>query len=175
VLTFLGYSGAEYENRQAMLDSARSVLAPLDVTQVIVNIGATTDGVGAVYELAKARGFTTTGIVSTQARDAKATISPCADYVFFVPDTTWGGLIEGRRLSPTSEAMVSVSHTVVAIGGGEVSRDELAAAERAGLATRFIPADMNHRIARERAQRRGEPEPTDFTGAVAAARRKPKG
>jgi hypothetical protein len=67
--------------------------------------------------------------------------------------------------------MVSVSHTVVAIGGGEVSRDELAAAERAGRVTRFIPADMNHRVARERAQRRGEPEPTDFAGAVAAARR----
>jgi hypothetical protein len=175
VLTFLGYSGAGYQDPQAMLDAARSVLAPLDAKQVIVNIGATTDGVGAIYEMAKARGFTTTGIVSTQARDAKATISPCADYVFFVPDDTWGGFIDGRRLSPTSEAMVGVSRTIVAIGGGEVSRDEFAAAERAGLATRFIPADMNHRIAQERAQRRGEPEPADFSGAVAAARRgKPK-
>ena len=171
VLTFLGYSGAEYENRQAMLDAARSVLAPLDAAKVIVNIGATTDGIGAVYEVAKARGFMTTGIVSTQAREAKATISPCVDYVFFVPDASWGGLIDGQRLSPTSAAMVGVSQTVVAIGGGEVSRDELAAAERAGQVTRFIPADMNHRIARERAQRRGEPEPTDFSGPVAAARR----
>ncbi len=175
VLTFLGYSGDEYENRQAMLDAARSVLAPLDVKKVIVNIGATTDGIGVVYEVAKARGFTTTGIVSTQARETKATLSPCVDHVFFVPDATWGGLIDGQRLSPTSTAMVGVSQTIVAIGGGEISRDELAAAERAGQATRFIPADMNHRIARERAQRRGEPEPTDFSGPVAAARRsKPK-
>jgi hypothetical protein len=176
VLTFVGYSGAEYEDRQAMLEAARSVLTPLDTARVIVNIGATTDGIGAVYEIAKARGFTTTGIVSTQARDTKATISPCVDHVFFIPDASWGGLLEGQQqLSPTSATLVAASQRVVAIGGGEVARDELAGAERAGHDTQFIPADMNHRIARERAQRRGEPEPKDFSGAVAAARRgKPK-
>jgi hypothetical protein len=31
---------------------------------------------------------------------------------------------------------------------------------------RFVPADMNHRIAREQAQAKGQAEPTDFRGAA---------
>ncbi|MEZ5292771.1 MAG: hypothetical protein R2745_16945 [Vicinamibacterales bacterium] len=172
VLTFVGYSGAGYENTALMLVAARSVLTAHDPKATLVNIGATAEGIGAVYELARALGFATMGIVSTQARDTKATLSPCVDRVFFVRDQTWGGLLEGQqRLSPTSAAMVTVSHEVVAIGGGDVARDELAAAERAGKATSYVPADMNHEIARARARRRGEPAPTDFSGSVAAARR----
>ncbi|MGE0812845.1 MAG: hypothetical protein AB7O28_01280 [Vicinamibacterales bacterium] len=172
VLTFVGYSGAEYENQALMLVAARSALTSHDPRATIVNIGATIEGIGAVYELARTLGFATMGIVSTQARDTKATLSPCVDRVFFIRDQTWGGLLEGQqRLSPTSAAMVAVSDEVLAIGGGDVSRDELAGAERAGRKTSFVPADMNHEIARARAKRRGEPEPTDFAGPVAAARR----
>ena len=84
-----------------------------------MNIGATTRRIGVVYELAKQKGFTTSGIVSTQAREAKATISPCVDIVFFVKDASWGGFVEGtENLSPTSAAMVEVSDRLVAIGGG---------------------------------------------------------
>jgi hypothetical protein len=170
VVTFLGYSGADYEDRTAMLAQARRVLEPLDPSKVIVNIGATIDGIGAVYEIAKARGFTTTGIVSTQARDTKATLSPCVDHVFFVRDETWGGLLPGQKsLSPTSSAMVDVTTGMVAIGGGDVARDELMAARAAGKSVQFIPSDMNHKIALERAKRRGEPVPTDFRGAARTA------
>ena len=170
VLTFLGYSGAGYEDRAAMITQAAAVLATLDPAATIVNIGATVDGIGAVYEMAKARGFTTSGIVSTQARDSKATISPCVDHVFFVRDSTWGGRLPGQdRLSPTSAAMVAVSSRLVAIGGGDVARDELLAARAAGKPVQFIPADMNHQIARERALRRKQPAPADFRGSAAAA------
>ena len=56
-----------------------------------------------------------------------------------------------KRLSPTSTAMVESSDLMVAIGGGEVARDELTAAKKMGKQIRFIPADMNHQIARDRA------------------------
>jgi hypothetical protein len=170
VLTFVGYSAAEYEDKAAMLAQATTVLESLDPKTTIVNIGATPDGIGAVYEIARSRGFTTTGIVSTEARDSNAALSPHVDHVFFVRDTSWGGFLQDRtQLSPTSAAMVDVSDRIVAIGGGDVARDELIGAKRAGKDVRFIPADMNHRIARDRALKRGQPEPTDFRGSAATA------
>ncbi|MGB8433575.1 MAG: hypothetical protein WCE38_04895 [Burkholderiales bacterium] len=167
VLTFLGYSAAEYENKAAMLEQATRVLDEFDPRATIVSIGATPEGVGAVYETAKRKGFQTAGIVSTQAKENHVKLSPCVDVVFYVRDATWGGFIPGtERLSPTSTAMVETSDVIVAIGGGEVSRDELIAARRLGKKIQFVPADMNHEIARERASRRGQPAPTDFRGAA---------
>lgn len=170
VLTFLGYSGAEYENRSAMLEQAARILDTFDPKTTIVNIGATTEGIGAVYETAKRKKFVTAGIVSTQAKENQVKLSPCVDIVFYVKDPTWGGFMPGtEKLSSTSTAMVQSSDVIVAIGGGEVARDELIAAKRSGKKTRFIPADMNHRIAQERAQQKGQPAPTDFRGAAGAA------
>ena len=167
VLTLLGYSAAEYEDKAALMARVTEILDKLDPKTTIVNIGATPDGIGAVYPLAKERGFTTSGIVSTQARESSVTLSPCVDLVFFVKDASWGGFIAGTQtLSPTSAAMVAVSNRLVAIGGGEVSRDEFLAAKRAGKKVQFIAADMNHAIARERALKRGQPVPTDFRGAA---------
>jgi hypothetical protein len=169
VLTFLGYSGAEYENKAAMLEQASQILEQFDPGSTVVNIGATPEGIGAVYETAKRKGFLTTGIVSTQAKENAVQLSPCVDIVFFVRDATWGGFIPGtERLSPTSTAMVENSDVIIAIGGGEVARDELIAAKRSGKEVRFIPADMNHQIARERALKRGQATPTDFRGAAGA-------
>jgi hypothetical protein len=169
VLTFLGYSGAGYENEAAMLEQATRILDTLDPRQTIVNIGATSEGIGAVYRIAQGKGFLTAGIVSTQARENQVELSPCVDIVFFVKDATWGGFMPGTdRLSPTSSAMVDVSDRMVAIGGGEVARDELIAAKRAGKRIQVIPADMNHHLARERALKRGQPVPTDFRGATGA-------
>lgn len=65
--------------------------------------------------------------------------------------------------------MVSVSERVVAIGGGDVARDEFEAARRLGKQAEFFPADMNHAIARARAARNGQPAPTDFRGALGVA------
>jgi predicted Rossmann-fold nucleotide-binding protein len=167
VLTFLGYSAAEYENKAAMLEQATRILDEFDPRAMIVNIGATPEGMGAVYEIAKQKGFLTTGIVSTQAKENNVKLSRCVDVVFYVRDATWGGFTPGtERLSPTSTAMVENSDVIVAIGGGEVSRDELIAAKRLGKKVQFIPADMNHEIARERARQRGQLAPTDFRGAT---------
>jgi hypothetical protein len=172
VASFFGYSGAEYEHPDAMLARAGRVLDRLDPKLAVVNIGATAQGIGAVYELAKQRGFTTTGIVSSQAREQGVALSPCVDHVFYVQDAAWGGYLPGTTtLTPTSEAMVRVSHMLVAIGGGEVVRDELLAAAQRGKRSSFTPADMNHRLARDKAAAKGQPAPTDFRGAAHAALR----
>ena len=65
--------------------------------------------------------------------------------------------------------LVSVSDRIVAIGGGDVARDEFNAARRLGKKSEFFPADMNHEIARARAARNKQPPPTDFRGALGAA------
>jgi hypothetical protein len=100
VLTFLGYSGAEYENKAAMLEHATQTLDQFDPRTTIVSIGATPEGIGAVYEIAKRQGFLTAGIVPSQAQEHQVKLSPCVDLVFFVRDATWGGFIPGtERLS----------------------------------------------------------------------------
>jgi hypothetical protein len=169
VLTFAGFSGAGYENPAAMIENASEILRKQEPEKTLINIGATRDGIGAVYEVAKAMGFTTMGIVSSLAKAEGAALSPCVDYVFYVQDDSWGGRVPGgERLSPTSEAIVAVSSAFVGIGGGDVARDELSAARKRGKPVVFIPADMNHRLAREKALKRGEPEPTDFRGSAHA-------
>lgn len=174
VLTFAGYSGAGYQDAAAMRTLAARLLDAEDPARVLVNAGATAEGIGAVYALAKARGFATLGMVSTLARDAGVALSPCVDLVFFVPDTTWGGLLpaadgQPARLSPTSQAMVQASDRLVAIGGGEVARDELLAARALGKPVVFHPADFDHAAAIDKARRQGRPAPTDFRGAAHGA------
>lgn len=176
VITFIGYSGAGYEDAEQMLNEAKNELTAHSVEKTIVNIGATSAGIGAVYELAKKMGFETTGIVSTQALEYKADISPYVDTVFYVTDDTWGGFKENTEdLSPTSQAMVQCSDIFVGIGGGAVGRDEMIAAQRAGKRVKFIPADMNHQAETDAARKKGLPAPTDFKGATFAVFGEPDG
>ncbi len=165
VLTFFGYSGLGYENDARMLEIAREVLLDFSPEDTIVNIGVTAMGLGQVYPLAKEMGFRTTGIVSTQALDFLTDVSEHVDQICFVNDEQWGGFIPGTTdLSPTSEAMVTVSDICIAIGGNEVSRDELLAARKLGKPVRFIPAEMNHQKSIQRTSTRGLPKPTSFDG-----------
>ena len=169
VVTFVGYSGAEYQDRMEMLNQASRALSRQNLKRTLVNVGATTQGIGAVYELAKSKGFQTMGIVSILARDKRIPLSPCVDYVFYVRDATWGGRLAGDgKLSPTSAAIVANSHAFVGIGGGEIARDELMAARTAGKPVTFVAADMNHQVAKDKARKRGAPEPTDFRGQAHA-------
>ena len=170
VLTFVGYSSAGYEDNSRMLAHASAILDRYDPGTTIVNLGATAEGIGAVYEIAKRRGFFTTGIVSTQARASPVPMSNAVDRVFFVLDDGWGGFVPGTdRLSPTSQAMVEISDVMVGIGGGDVARDEMTTARSMGKDVRYVPADMNHRMAVDAALAKGLPEPTDFRGSAHAA------
>jgi hypothetical protein len=165
VLTSSATPPPNTKTRPQCLEAATRVLTEFDPATTIVNIGATPDGIGAVYEVAKRKGYRTSGIVSTQAKKSNVALSPCVDVVFYVADDSWGGLLPGTDvLSPTSAAMVEVSDVLVAIGGGEVARDELAAAKRMSKRVKFIAADMNHKIATEKARKQGRPAPADFRG-----------
>jgi len=169
VLTFVGYSGAGYQDPDALVREVSRILDRHAPARTLINSGGTAEGIGQIYALAKGKGFETMGIVSSLARQEQVPLSPCVDTVFFVPDSTWGGeLPQGKGLSPTSSAIVRSSDALVGLGGGEVARDELLAARRAGKPVTFIPADMNHELAREKARRKGQPEPTEFGGAAAA-------
>lgn len=135
--------------------------------KAIVNIGATSPGIGAVYALAKDMGFETTGIVSTQAKEQKVEISPHVDRVFYVADDSWGGLKENTQiLTATSATLVQCSDIVVGIGGGRVARDEMIAARREGKTIKYIPADMHHEAAINKARMMGLSIPTNFRGAA---------
>ena len=176
VITFAGYSGAGYEDAEKMLAEARRVLSVHSPKKSIVNIGATSSGIGAVYKMAKEMGFETTGIVSTQAKKYSAEISPHVDRVFYVTDNSWGGFKPRTQvLTPTSQAMVQCSDIIICIGGGEVARDELLAAKRAGKTIKYVPAEMNHQVAIDEARQKGLPVPTDFKGAAYAAFGQPSG
>jgi len=169
VLTFSGYSGSGYEAPETMLRLARSTLETFDPQKTIVNIGTTKQGIGAVYQLARELGFTTTGIVSILARENNVEFSPCVDYIFLVEDDSWGGLDrETGQLSPTSAAIINVSDVIVGIGGGMIAGEEMAAARQQGKTVRFFPADMNHRKAIEKARQKGLAVPAEFAGEAAS-------
>lgn len=170
VVTFVGYSGAGYEAPDAMLAQAGQLLDNFQPAKTMINIGATAEGIGAVYELAKEKGFTTMGIVSQLARDEKVPLSSCVDYVFYVKDRSWGGrLPSSEKLAPTSAVIIANSSAIIGFAGGDIARDEMLAAKAAGKSVTFFAADMNHQLARDKALKKGLPEVTDFRGAAGAA------
>jgi hypothetical protein len=72
-------------------------------------------------------------------------------------------------LSPTSAAIVANSSSIVGIGGAEIARDEMLSARRLGKSVTFIPADVNHQVALDKALKKQLSPPTDFRGAAHAA------
>ncbi len=167
VLTFFGYSGMGYEDEGRMLELTGKVLSRFSHATTMVNIGATEDGLGKIYRLAKDRGFETSGIVSTCSLDYPGQFSRHVDTIYLIQDQCWGGLVEGTgRLSPTSEALVLATDYAVGIGGNEISRDELLAVRQLGRPVVFFPADMNHKKLKKRLGKHANPTPQDFQGAA---------
>lgn len=166
VLTFYGYA-VDYQNAAEPRKTVREILLQHAPSTTLVNYGATRAGMGAVYEVAKTMGFTTTGIVSTLALEFPDDISPYVDHICFVGDSTWGGkLADSNELAPTSKAMIAASDLLIAVGGGEISRDELMAAQAQGKAIQYYPAEVNHDWILKNARSKGQPPPDSFWGAV---------
>lgn len=186
VYTFFGYSGAGYDDPDAMLALARKELEKIPSEERgdwVVNIGATADGIGAVYGLAQELGFKTSGVVSSLGKKYMSPDSTLAvDYIFIVEDPTWGGYPSGVKegsfddLSPTSKAMVAVSDRLLGIGGGDVTGAELQAAFKLGKGAKFIEAESSRAVALKKwkkkaadQQAKGEAvpaEPSDFSSAA---------
>jgi len=167
VLSFFGYSGNQYEDTGGMLNIADRVLFQHSPEHTLVNIGATETGVGAIYRMAKSKGFITTGIVSEMALKYPDDISEAVDFICFIKDEQWGGKMpDSNELSPTSRAMVLCSDILIGIGGGEVSRDEMMLGREMGKSVRFYPAEANHEVTIRRATKLGQPKPESFWGAA---------
>jgi len=166
VITFFGYS-VDYQDEENMLKIVRDVLAHYHPEKTLVNIGATVGGLGAAYPVAKSLRFVTTGIVSTEALANPEYISDAVDHVCFIKDTQWGGKLPNtNELSPTSKAMVACSDILIAIGGNNISRDELLAGKMQGKPIQYFPAEMDHESAIRRAKHLGVPMPESFWGSV---------
>jgi len=166
IVTFMGFSGGGYEDPERVSDLLRGFLAGLDPRSVTVCSGATADGIGAVYPIAKTLGFATIGIVSSLAESEHARLSDTVNKIYVIGDKNWGGLRNDGTLSPTSVAMVDASDEIIAIGGGDIACDEIKAAIAAKKPVRFAAAEMNHAAAIEKARRKGETPPEEFQGPV---------
>ncbi len=164
VVTFFGYS-ADYKSEKALLKIAEDVLGGYSPETCLINIGATSSGVGAIYPLAKSMGFTTTGIVSSLAIQQLDGISAAADHICFVTDDLWGGkLPDSDNLSPTSQAIVMCTDIFIGIGGGKISRDEMLAAKEQGKPVHFYPAEISHKVSLRSACKMNLPTPDSFWG-----------
>ncbi|SEB22708.1 toll/interleukin-1 receptor domain-containing protein [Variovorax sp. YR216] len=164
VLTFTGFSGTGYEDETEVRNLILEELESFDPADTLVCAGATREGIGMVYPIALQKGFRTAGIVSSRARSEGAKFSTECEVVIVVEDTTWGGKQGNGRLSPTSQAMVGACDVMIGIGGGAIARDELDEARKKGKSVRFHKADMNHKLAAEKAAKAGEEPPRDFAG-----------
>lgn len=166
ILTFFGYS-VEYNDKEEMFKVVRETLSQYSPEKTLVNIGATARGLGEAYPLIKSLGFVTTGIVSSEALTYPESISEAVDHVCFITDKQWGGkLPNSNELSPTSKAMVGCSDILVAIGGNDISRDELLEGKAQGKPIQYFPAEMDHDAAVRRAKYLGVPMPESFMGSV---------
>jgi len=166
VLTFFGYM-AGYENEDEAFEIIRDVLSKYSPETTLVNDGVTKLGLGGMYPIAKSMGFTTAGIASKLLLDYPSDVSGAVDHICFIDDAEWGGkLPHSEDLSPTSKAMIECSDILVAIGGGDISRDELLAARELGKPIHYYPAEVKHEWAIRRAKSMGEPVPESFMGSV---------
>lgn len=166
ILTFFGYS-VDYNDKEEMFKIVRETLSQYAPEKTLVNIGATARGLGEAYPLIKSLGFVTTGIVSSEVLAYPESISEAVDHVCFINDKQWGGrLPNSNELSPTSKAMVGCSDILIAIGGNDISRDELLEGKAQGKPIQYFPAEMDHDAAVRRAKYLGVPIPESFMGSV---------
>jgi hypothetical protein len=163
VVTFAGFGELGYQDEAAFDAIVRAELDRFDPPSTIVNTGTLITrgfqlGVAAVYPIARARGFLTTGVHPSVAlaHAREHALSPAVERIYFVEDTTWGGYLENTEtLSNTLTALLAISSELVAIGGGDHTAQEVAAFMARGKAVRFIPAEMHHATTRRWSQRAG--------------------
>lgn len=147
VYTLFGYSALGYASPTKMLESVRKDLSELDNKKVAICIGATEEGIGAAYKLAKDMGFKTLGIVSTQALSYSGRFSDFVDSIYIVNDELWGGYIPGTaKLAETTRAFLGASNFISAYGGGQNTKMTLKAAKELGIPNKSTPFRSQKRL-----------------------------
>lgn len=145
IYTLFGYSKQGYNEPDKVMSQIRSELSKLDLRSTVINIGATEDGIGEAYKVAKDMGFETIGIVSTRALSYSGKFSDYVDRIYIINDSLWGGYVPGTdKLAETTKAYLEVSDVISAHGGGKNTAVILEQALKRGLSTKFTQADMKH-------------------------------
>jgi hypothetical protein len=162
VISFAGFAELGYEDLSIVDRVATEILDPHLPNHLLVNSGTLLrvggeDGIAKIYELAKHRGIETCGIHPSVALEFADThhVSPYVDHVFFVNDSTWGGLLPGGSPSPTLSVILDISDELVMVGGGKHAADELLAFTMKRKSVRYFPAEMNRRVSNEWSRRSG--------------------
>lgn len=165
IITFIGYSVAEYESNQEMLDIVDNVLKQFDSSSLVVAAGFDDIGIGQVYKQAKKHNIPTIGLAPIKfLNSAKFTPSTYADQMYYIEKK----LDENDSLSAVSQARIALSDFFVVIGGGPVAAEELKAAFiKDKSKVTFYAADMNHKKAIDFAKSQNQAGPISFEGSAA--------
>ncbi|CAK8738429.1 hypothetical protein SODG_002078 [Sodalis praecaptivus] len=142
VLVFCGFSGLGYNNEVALIETIRTTLTAAinchGSENICVAAGATHEGIGIIYELAKEKGIKTIGLVSEQARGS-ALLSAACDECLFIPDPTASWDVrdpEGNSYMvylATDNKGINKTGEFLVFGGGYITLNELKEAEGLGL------------------------------------------
>lgn len=138
VIVFGGYSGLGYEKPEAVRDEVRKNLENLKVRygdRLIVVSGATSVGIGLVYEVAREMGVSTLGIVSDQVNSED--VSRFCEYVLLVSDPhgTWEVKTENGDSYMVEAARYG---EMIYFGGGQVANSEIMEARLKGIAVTVL-------------------------------------
>ena len=167
VYTIFGFSKLGYQNWPEVAKQIESELSKQNPNDTLICIGATEDGIGKAYEIAKKGGFETIGIVSTNALSYSGKFSDFVDRIYIVNDTLWGGYVPGtNKLAETTTAFLGTANEIHAFGGGKNTAVTLSIAKQTGVPAYYTPAEMNHMKALQEAKEKDLEEPKDFWGAA---------
>lgn len=151
VYTLFGYSALDYEDKDELINKLRSELETLSSAEYIICIGATEEGIGLGYKVAKDLGFETIGVVSTQALSYSGKFSDFVDMIYIVNDDLWGGFVPySNKLAETTKTFLSISDTISAYGGGANTAITLEQADKLGIKTKFTPMQMSAEKAKKK-------------------------
>lgn len=146
VIVFSGFSALGYKDIHHLKESLHSELekaiSKYGAHALCVVAGATDEGIGVVYNLAKKMGIETLGIVSEQAIGF---VSSNCDKVVYIADPTgsWKVLDETGNsymvYVATRNDKISRTGEFIAFGGGEVTLSELNEARSIGVTYKVYP------------------------------------
>lgn len=182
VVTFAGFGELGYQDEAQVRRICEEELDRLSPSDAIINTGTLITqgfrrGITIVYELARSRGFMTTGVHPSVAltQPHRHDLAPGVDDVIFVSDATWGGFSPlGEVPSNTLTVLLAITDELIVVGGGEHTAQELRAFMRAGKVVRFHAAEMHHQVA-ERWSRDSGVRLPDRLGAAYHAWRQERG
>lgn len=149
ILVFSGFSQLGYRDipslEKALNEIISNAIQDHGINHLCVAAGATSEGIGRVYEIAKSWNIATLGIVSEQAKSNASSTAKNCDEVIYVPDPTgsWKTLDnEGKSYMvyvATKKESISRTGEFLAFGGGKITLSELNDAETLNIKPRVFP------------------------------------